>query len=200
MHQTTSFSAQTSLPVPRESLTLLPARDVLAVPAMAALARIDDVSFSCDLGGVEIEAAAALECAGYELALVDGLAADIAGLAAAPADATCRQRVAIRLEVIETDACRRFHADYVTLRLLCTYVGPGTLRLGEADAAAVRAGADPETLDPRQLRTGEAALLIGRLLSPDRATLHRSPPIAGTGQRRLVLAIDPAGDIAPTTH
>ena len=31
-----------------------------------------------------------------------------------------------RLEVVTTDACRRFHLDRVPARLLCTDRGPGT--------------------------------------------------------------------------
>jgi hypothetical protein len=43
----------------------------------------------------------------------------------------------------------------------------------------------------RQLLAGEVALFKGRLLT-DSPIIHRSPPIAGTGQRRLVLVINPA--------
>jgi glutathione S-transferase len=33
-----------------------------------------------------------------------------------------------------TNACRKFHADYVGLRILCTYAGPGTDGVDEAKA------------------------------------------------------------------
>ena len=38
------------------------------------------------------------------------------------------------LEVVRTDSCRKFHADYVTARLITTYLGEGTQWLDEADA------------------------------------------------------------------
>ena len=43
-----------------------------------------------------------------------------------------RPAVRLRLERITEDACRRFHADHVRLRLLCTYRGPGTEWLADA--------------------------------------------------------------------
>lgn len=133
-----------------------------------------------------------LRDAGYGAAAAATLAADIADLAARFARIMEGDRVAIRLEVVETDACRRFHADYVTARLICTYAGPGTQWL-DADAAdALAAGAAPDTLTIRQLDAGDVAIFKGRLWAPDAPAIHRSPPIEGSGIRRLVLVIDPA--------
>lgn len=39
--------------------------------------------------------------------------------------------VTLRLETLHDDGCRRFHVDRVHLRLLCTYLGPGTEWLTE---------------------------------------------------------------------
>ena len=55
-------------------------------------------------------------------------------------------RFELRLEVVRTDSCRKFHADYVTARLITTYAGEGTDWLADADAARVAAGA--ATLGP----------------------------------------------------
>jgi len=99
--------------------------------------------------------------------------------------------VAIRLEVIETNACRKFHADHVTARLICSYAGPGTQWIDDRDAMALAGGADPATLTVRQVATGDVALFKGHDRS-ETPIVHRSPPIAGTGTRRLVLVIDPA--------
>jgi hypothetical protein len=86
----------------------------------------------------------------------------------------------LRREVIETNACRRFHADFVTLRLLCSYVWLGT-QWCRADA--------PDAIC--EVPTGAIGVFKGRMLLDPPTVLHRSPPIVATGQRRLVLTIDP---------
>ena len=90
-------------------------------------------------------------------------------------------RVRIRLETVTTDACSRFHVDRVRLRLLTTYVGPGTDWL-DADAAPDRC--------IRRLPEGAVALLKGSLWPGSPGCPHRSPPLAGTGRHRLLLSID----------
>lgn len=95
--------------------------------------------------------------------------------------------VSVRLETIDGDACRRFHADYVMLRGLTTYAGPGTQWI-PSDL-----GTDPDAADIWEIDRFALAVLKGRLWADEPAILHRSPPISGTGQRRLLLVIDPVG-------
>lgn len=123
------------------------------------------------------EAAAALRSEG----LRPTLAADIADLARRFAGLTGVETVRIRLERIENDACRRFHADYTDIRLVTTYAGPGTeVRESTAADAPVR-----------RMRAGEIGLFKGRLYPGEPPVLlHRSPPLAGSGRARLVLVID----------
>lgn len=64
---------------------------------------------------------------------------DIAGLTARFAEIMQLQDVDFRLDVINTDACARFHADNVRARLICTYRGPGT----EYGPARPDSGSDP---------------------------------------------------------
>lgn len=112
------------------------------------------------------------------------LAADIAALAARFAALMAVDTVRLRLERIEGDACRRFHADYTDLRLVTTYAGPGTdVRETTADDAPVV-----------RLAAGQIGLFKGRL-HPGKppVLLHRSPPVAGCGTPRLVLVIDTPG-------
>ncbi|AKM11482.1 hypothetical protein AB433_02540 [Croceicoccus naphthovorans] len=92
----------------------------------------------------------------------------------------------LRLEVIETDACRKFHMDYVTARLLMPLLGPGTQWKDANPGAAVN-----------QIEIGNVCILKGRRWVDEPVILHRSPPIAGTGQTRLLLALDPANTDAP---
>ena len=114
-------------------------------------------------------------------AAIPALAADIADLARLYARLLRLNRVRIRLETVTTDACSLFHVDRVRLRLLTSYVGPGTDWL---DATAVR----DERI--RRLPDGAATLLKGSLWPGSRGCPHRSPPLVGTGRHRLLLAID----------
>ncbi|MEM7176091.1 MAG: DUF1826 domain-containing protein [Pseudomonadota bacterium] len=94
----------------------------------------------------------------------------------------------LRLDVINTDACRRFHIDPVVARLICTYRGTGTQLGFSADENA------PSEIFT--VPTGAPVLLRGKLWpgTPPAGLSHRSPPIAGTGEVRLVLVIDPICD------
>ncbi|MFD1509079.1 DUF1826 domain-containing protein [Lacimonas salitolerans] len=98
------------------------------------------------------------------------------------------QVLQLRLDVVGTDACRKFHVDMLRARLICTYRGPGT------QYGLARQGNDPAQI--HDLPTGSAMVMRGRLWppQPDTGFVHRSPPIAGTGQVRLVLVLDPVDD------
>jgi len=142
-----------------------------------------------DLPGALTQALAANGYAG-DMALHGALVADAAGLARLFCDAMGLATFELRLEVVRTDSCRKFHADYVTARLITTYVGEGTHWLDEADADRVAAGADPQRI--HRLAPFDVGLFKGRL-SAERPVIHRSPPIAGTdGGARLLLVLNPA--------
>ena len=116
------------------------------------------------------------------------LIADIQSLADAFAGMMQTTHLQVRLEVITSNACRRFHVDAVTGRMVCTYRGTGT-----------QYGVGREKVDPEDIRTvnqGEPIFLRGTLWpsTPASGLLHRSPPIAGTGETRLVLVLDPIFD------
>jgi hypothetical protein len=114
-------------------------------------------------------------------AATPALGADIAELARFYARLLRLTRVRIRLETVTTDACSLFHVDRVRLRLLATYVGPGT------DWLDVTAAPDARV---RRLPEGAVALLKGSLWPGSPGCPHRSPPIRGTRRHRLVLSID----------
>ena len=94
----------------------------------------------------------------------------------------------LRLDVVNTDSCRRFHIDAVTARMICTYRGTGTQYGFSTD------GADPEEVFVAE--TGSPLLLRGTNWpeTPSSGLLHRSPPIAGTGETRFVMVLDPIND------
>ncbi|WP_350335779.1 DUF1826 domain-containing protein [Coralliovum pocilloporae] len=118
----------------------------------------------------------------------DWLQADIALLAERFSDLTGSRFLRLRLDVITSNACRKFHIDSVTARLVCTYRGTGT-QYGISND-----GHDPEQI--MTVQTGSPILLRGTLWPshPPAGVLHRSPPIEETGETRLLLVLDSVAD------
>ena len=136
----------------------------------------DTVSDACDVAGLDASAAR------------DWLIEDIAALADRFTGLMRARFLRLRLDVIETDACRRFHIDAVTARLICTYRGIGT-----------QYGISVDGEVPRRVfttPTGAPLVLRGTLWpgDPPSGLLHRSPPIEGSGETRLLLVLDPVDD------
>ncbi|MEO0389376.1 MAG: DUF1826 domain-containing protein [Pseudomonadota bacterium] len=113
------------------------------------------------------------------------LETDIADVAQRFAALMNTRLLRMRLDVVTTNACRKFHVDAITGRLVCTYRGTGT-QYGTSDGSQ-----DPATVFTAQ--TGAPILLRGTKwpAHPAAGLLHRSPPIEGTGEARLVLVLDP---------
>ncbi|AXE66300.1 hypothetical protein BBF93_06835 [Hyphomonas sp. CACIAM 19H1] len=86
----------------------------------------------------------------------------------------------MRLEYVTDDACRKFHKDETGFRLITTYLGPGTqwIDTGAGNASIF------------QMQTFEVGMLLGQRRGREGRILHRSPPIEGTGETRLVLVVD----------
>ncbi len=162
---------------------------LVAAAGQLAHGAAGEIRLNVAVDGVAVAVSRALVTAGWPP--VTALVADVAELARLAAAHMKTAALDLRLEVITGDACRKFHADHVPLRLITSYAGPGSQWLANADAEALAAGVLLDRLDLRQLLAGEVALFKGKLLT-DRPIIHRSPPIAGTRQRRLVLVINPA--------
>ncbi|MEO1257247.1 MAG: DUF1826 domain-containing protein [Bacteroidota bacterium] len=103
---------------------------------------------------------------------------------------------------INSNMCRRFHTDINTLRLLCTYSGPGTLWLPNDNIdhqAMTRKGTDPGiAIDEnkiQQVDAGEIVILKGAVYPGEntQACVHRSPTIEESGETRLLLRLDTNG-------
>ena len=95
----------------------------------------------------------------------------------------------MRMDVVTTNACRKFHVDAITARLVLTYRGTGT------QYGVSQGGHDPQRVFT--VPTGAPILLRGSLWpeTPRSGVVHRSPPIEGTGETRLVLVLDPVHDL-----
>ena len=106
--------------------------------------------------------------------------------------------VELRLEVVSDDACRRFHVDRNRLRLICTYRGPGTEWLDDrqVDREALMGHLPNESIlrhgQPARMESGWVGLMKGEVFPGHQGIglVHRSPPIAGTGETRVLFCLD----------
>jgi hypothetical protein len=150
-----------------ERATSLPAQDIVALLADAPFTRRAEGDVEAVLAQLDGQPAALLT--------------DITQLVHRFMTLMQCDAVRVRVEGVTTNACKKLHADYTDLRLITTYAGPGTdyAPHGDGDCCLERVPA------------GAVALFKGRTFHPDHAPcFHRSPPIEGTDQRRLVLVID----------
>lgn len=150
-----------------------------------------NIRIRCEATGAADSFRKALLAKGYRPGpALDALIADVADLAVRFASASGTERIKIRIERVSTNSCRKFHADYTTMRLITTYRGPGTQWIDGADIGRVAAGEEPMNI--HALATGHVGIFKGRLLADEPAILHRSPPIADLDIERSLLVIDPA--------
>ena len=114
--------------------------------------------------------------------------ADISTLAAHFSKILKSKYIRLRLDVVTTDACRKFHVDAVQARLICTYKGLGT-QIGNLNE-------DREVVSVKQLETGVPMILRGTLWPRNTKAklVHRSPPIEKLGEERLLLILDAVDD------
>lgn len=114
---------------------------------------------------------------------------DISALAMIFAELMGAPYLRLRLDIVNSNACRKFHMDAVTARLICTYRGQGTQYGISSD------GSDPS----RVFSVPACAPIILRGSEwpeePKSGLLHRSPPIEGSGETRLLLVLDPVTDL-----
>jgi len=156
----------------RQDPTVLPNGRVILRPAAVT----ETVRHLCDMAGLPD---------GSER---DWLLQDIASLAQLFSDLMRAKFLRLRLQAVSNNACRKFHIDALTARLVCTYRGTGTQYGLSAH------GGDPDHV--LTVPTGAPILLRGTLwpTRPPSGVVHRSPPIEGTGETRLVLVLDPVFD------
>ncbi len=134
------------------------------------------------------------------------MTADVAVLLGRFAQLTNASRLRVVFGAVRGYRCRKFHVDYVRFRLVTTYLGPGTEWLPE-HAVHRRALGQPVD-DPRAANqaivrddsavrragTGDVIAMKGALHTPGFGAVHRSPPIEGTGQLRVVLVASTVED------
>ena len=136
--------------------------------------------------------------------MIHAWAADVAALVGLLSGLLGAKSLRASLATVDTNKCRKFHSDHKTLRLVCTYAGPGTEWVDERDADRSAMGHDDACIDTANARIvrhgsrirragpGDVVLLKGELFAGNRGrgAVHRSPPIEATGERRIVLTLD----------
>jgi len=96
---------------------------------------------------------------------------------------------------VEAPMCPRWHVDRVELRLVTTYLGPGSELVPSSSVRRERLGTE-DPLRPGaaivSARTGEVVLMKGEAWDGNlgRGVVHRSPAQHG---ERLVVTMDPLG-------
>ena len=105
--------------------------------------------------------------------------------------------VDVRLESVSGDSCWKFHRDCVEARLLTTYHGPATewVRPRHAEAALRAQKGFKGPLE--HLKAHDVAIFKGSCAGAGSGIVHRSPPIAGTGRRRLLLCLNEPSAASP---
>ncbi|MEM6525245.1 MAG: DUF1826 domain-containing protein [Bacteroidota bacterium] len=104
----------------------------------------------------------------------------------------------LHLRMVTNNACTKFHTDGYRLRLFSTYHGPGTEWLPEDAINRDALGTNNECIivDPdkiRQMRAGHVAIFKGERpgrRNSVRGIVHRSPTIANTLEKRIILRVD----------
>lgn len=103
-------------------------------------------------------------------------------------------RLDFYLQIVRDNLCTRWHADYNRYRLLCTYLGPGTLWTPALNVSwrgtKIHSILDPEQI--QQAQNFDVLLLRGRH-HPEmlgRGLVHRSPELSAEQPLRLLLKID----------
>jgi hypothetical protein len=144
--------------------------------------------------------------------LREALVEDIERLVGLMHQLTEGRHLRVKLHRCDGDECRQFHVDHVSARLITTYAGPGTDWLEDGAARREHLGGRglPRNRSVDDVNNGIVAdwtrvhrlprfavgLFRGALAhgpgAPTAGIIHRSPPIAGTGIKRLRLVIDPA--------
>jgi len=143
-----------------------------------------------DVPALEGLAASFSDVEGYS-----GFVADVAWLIDAYVCLTGAKRVGLRLRILDTAMCPRFHVDWVSLRLITTYAGAGSEWLAESalPRTALRSASlpSPQQSSIQRLEAGDVAIFKGERWEGNegRGIIHRSPGVV-PGERRLIMTLD----------
>lgn len=110
---------------------------------------------------------------------------------------TPREPIDVRIEALNHNACWKFHRDNVEARLLTTYRGSGTQWIDPAFSDRALEEQDTYSGPIENMVAGDVGIFRGRCAGDGAGIVHRSPPIAGTGETRLLLCLDRPSAVSP---
>ena len=159
---------------------------------------LPDVRCHCTLNNFDAAVTGLMANQGLSPDLFNHWRGDLLNIARVYFPLTKGRRVTMRLETTDQDGCPRFHTDRTHLRLLCTYLGPGTEWLSDdqANREAQLAGAPNSEIlltdAPSQLGRFWVGLLKGSAFPGNslNGLIHRSPPSQGRGITRVLFCLD----------
>ncbi|MBL8889178.1 MAG: DUF1826 domain-containing protein [Planctomycetaceae bacterium] len=89
-----------------------------------------------------------------------------------------RPSVSLRIEIVDTQSCPKFHCDNVFVRLVTTYLGPCTEYQYVGEETIYTAG------------LGSLVFLKGHKHPTHRDTVHHRSPAVAQGTKRLCVVVD----------
>lgn len=122
----------------------------------------------------------------------DRLVADVDSLVSIFAEISGSDVLSVRLQRIDDDACWRFHRDYVPYRLLTTYRGPATEWVWPRHAQLALRDQRDFSGPIERLSRHDVAIFEGSRNDSERGLVHRSPPMSGGRDPRLLLCVNMA--------
>ena len=148
-------------------------------PAACVPARLETF---CDLAGAEASS--------ERQAFVE----DVARLARTFAALSGGPLIDLRLDAVAHNSCWRFHRDHVGYRLNATYRGPGTQWLPPEHSVRALRSQRRYRGPLNEMPRFAVGLFKGVVRAGVGAIVHRSPPVAGSGQTRLFLCMNEVPD------
>ena len=127
----------------------------------------------------------------------DYLVEDIDRLVRAFSDISGSEYVDVRLERVTNDACWKFHRDCVEARLITTFRGPSTEWVQHFHAAEALEKQKDYQGPLEQFDLFDVAFFKGSCAGSGSGIVHRSPPILGTDQTRLILCLNQPSSASP---
>jgi len=116
------------------------------------------------------------------------IAEDIAGCLFHFKNITQGTTFRLSLKTISNDMCTKYHSDFNTLRMLCTYAGPSTLYLLPSGDKGINQA--HENYSKNEAGTGNMVILKGEKYPDSAQVFHRSPAIKKDKLTRILLKID----------
>jgi hypothetical protein len=129
-----------------------------------------------------------------KLFLLPELISDLELLTEMYCDLLDLEEFGFRFSNVKSQMCPKFHVDFVGIRMLCTYFGPGTeyLERNSENLEALAIQDDLEIIKSIQsVNPLDVILLKGERWegNQNRGAIHRSPNVPG-GENRIILSLD----------